>query len=395
MTYLKQFVGLILVTILIAPETYAQLVTGSDSTNRVITTAVPFLTFAPDSRGAAMGDLGVATSPDANSVHWNNGKLAFIEEDFGFSASYVPWLGNIVDDMSVSYLSGFYKIDRIQTAAFTFRYFDLGEIQLTDIQGLPLGNESPSELAFDGTYSRKLSENFGIGLTGRFIFSNLPSNLQGAPDARAGTSVSVDLGVYYTKDLVFSGKNSNISAGAHISNIGQKITYTNEENEDFLPGNLRLGTAFKTSLDPYNSITLAIDANKLLVPSPPVRDGSGNIIPGRGKDPNRNLLGGVFGSFADAPDGFSEEMKEITLSFGTEYWYRDIFAARVGYFLESADKGNRKFLTAGLGFRYQVFGVDFSYIIPRNQNDPLGDTLRVSLLFNFNKPEVSSPGDAR
>ncbi len=395
MTYLKQFVGLFLLTIFIAPETYAQLVTGSDSTNRVITTAVPFLTFAPDSRGAAMGDLGVATSPDANSVHWNNGKLAFIEEDFGFSASYVPWLGNIVDDMSVSYLSGFYKIDRIQTAAFTFRYFDLGEIQLTDIQGLPLGNESPSELAFDGTYSRKLSENFGIGLTGRFIFSNLPSNLQGAPDARAGTSVSVDLGVYYTRDLVFSGKNSNISAGAHISNIGQKITYTNEENEDFLPGNLRLGTAFKTSLDPYNSITLAFDANKLLVPSPPVRDGSGNIIPGRGKDPNRNLLGGVFGSFADAPDGFGEEMKEITLSFGTEYWYRDIFAARVGYFLESADKGNRKFLTAGLGFRYQVFGVDFSYIIPRNQNDPLGDTLRVSLLFNFNKPEVSSPADAR
>ncbi len=392
MTYLFKSLAVLTAFVFASSVANAQLVTGSDSTNRVITTAVPFLSFAPDSRGAAMGDLGVATSPDANSVHWNNGKLAFIEDDLGFSLSYVPWLGNIVDDMSVSYLTFYKKINRIQTIGASFRYFDLGEIQLTDIQGLPQGIESPQELAFDGTYSRKLTENLGIGLTGRFIWSNLAGNVTGAPDAKAGTSVAVDLGVYYTKDLIFSGKNSNISAGAHISNIGQKITYTNEANEDFIPGNLRIGTAFKTNLDPYNSITLGIDANKLLVPSPPVYDADGNVI--RGVDPNtRSLLGGTFGSFGDAPDGFSEEMKEITLSFGAEYWYRDIFSGRIGYFWESEDKGDRKFLTIGLGFRYQVFGVDFSYLIPPEQNDPLGDTLRVSLLFNMNKPEVDVNGN--
>ncbi|MCR9251922.1 MAG: type IX secretion system outer membrane channel protein PorV [bacterium] len=392
MTYLFKSLAVLTAFVFASSVANAQLVTGSDSTNRVITTAVPFLSFAPDSRGAAMGDLGVATSPDANSVHWNNGKLAFIEDDLGFSLSYVPWLGNIVDDMSVSYLTFYKKINRIQTIGVSFRYFDLGEIQLTDIQGLPQGIESPQELAFDGTYSRKLTENLGIGLTGRFIWSNLAGNVTGAPDAKAGTSVAVDLGVYYTKDLIFSGKNSNISAGAHISNIGQKITYTNEANEDFIPGNLRIGTAFKTNLDPYNSITLGIDANKLLVPSPPVYDADGNVI--RGVDPNtRSLLGGTFGSFGDAPDGFSEEMKEITLSFGAEYWYRDIFSGRIGYFWESEDKGDRKFLTIGLGFRYQVFGVDFSYLIPPEQNDPLGDTLRVSLLFNMNKPEVDVNGN--
>ncbi len=392
MTYLFKILAATSALIVITTVAKSQLVTGSDSTNRVITTAVPFLSFAPDSRGAAMGDLGVATSPDANSVHWNNGKLAFIENDLGVSLSYVPWLGNIVDDMSVSYLSGYKKINRIQAVAFSFRYFDLGEIQLTDIQGLPQGIESPQELAFDGTYSRKLTENLGIGVTGRFIWSNLAGNVTGAPDAKAGTSVAVDLGVYYTKDLVFSGKNSNISAGVHLSNIGQKITYTNEDNEDFIPGNFRLGTAFKTNLDPYNSITFAVDANKLMVPSPPVYDANGNVI--RGSDPNaKQLLGGTFGSFGDAPDGFSEELKEVTLSVGAEYWYRDIFAGRIGYFYESEDKGDRKFLTLGLGFRYQVFGVDFSYLIPPEQNDPLGDTLRVTLLFNLDKPDVEVNGN--
>ena len=198
-----------------------------------------------------MGDVGVATSPDANSVHWNNAKLAFIDTDIGGSISYVPWLGKIVDDMAVSYLSFYKKINRIQTIGFTFRYFDLGEIQLTDVRGVPQGIQSPQELAFDGTYSRKLSENFSIGVTGRFIWSNLAGDVNNAPDAQAGTSVAVDLGGYYTKDLVLKGKDANLSVGLHISNIGQKITYTSPENEDFLPANLRLGTAFKTSLDSY------------------------------------------------------------------------------------------------------------------------------------------------
>lgn len=358
-------------------------VNGGTDSERVITTAVPFLLFSPDSRGSAMGDVGVATSPDANSVHWNNAKLAFIDNNTGFALSYTPWLGNIVDDMAVSYLSYYKRLNRIQTIGFNFRYFDLGEIQLTDVQGVPQGIQSPSELAIDGTYSRKLSENFSIGVTGRFIWSNLAGNVTNAPDASAGTSIAVDLGGYYTKDLRLKGREANLSVGLHISNIGQKITYTSAENEDFLPANLRIGTAFNIDLDAYNSLTLGFDANKLLVPSPPVVDASGNVI--RGNDPDRSLLSGTFGSFGDAPDGFSEELQEITLSFGTEYWYRDVFSGRIGYFYENPNKGGRQYFTIGVGFRYQVFGADFSYLVPPERNDPLGNTLRVTLLFNFNK----------
>lgn len=376
-------------------------ISGQDSARNPITVAVPFLGFAPDSRGSAMGDAGVATSPDAYSVHWNNGKLAFIEDDLGFSFSYSPWLGNIVDDMSLNYLTFYKKIDRIQTIGASLRYFDLGEIQLTDGTGEPLGLENPREAALDATYSRKLSENLGIGITGRFIWSNLSGNITGAPDARAGTSVAIDLGVYYTKELLISGMNSELSLGAHISNFGQKITYSNDSNEDYIPGNFRIGTAFKTNIDPYNSITLVFDANKLLVPTPPIYqlDGNGEFVIGpddqpviaKGKDPDRPLLSGTIGSFGDAPGGFSEEIREVTLSIGTEYWYRDVFSVRAGYFYESVSKGNRKYFTAGLGFRYQVFGIDFSYLVPQENNHPLGDTLRLSFVFNMENSNPEEP----
>lgn len=372
-----------------------------------ITVAVPFVSFAPDSRGSALGDAGAATTPDAYSTFWNNGKLAFIENDLGFSFSYSPWLGNIVDDMSLNYLTFYKKIDRIQTIGATLRYFDLGEIHLTDDNGGDLGLENPREAAFDATYSRKLSENFGVGITGRFIWSNLSGNITRAPDAKAGTSVAIDLGVYYTRELLFSGLNSELSLGAHLSNFGQKITYSSESNEDYIPGNLRLGSAFKTSIDPYNSITLIFDVNKLLVPTPPVYeedengnrvvDSNGDYIIARGKNPDRPLLGGTFGSFTDAPgraDGsgvFIEELREVMLSFGAEYWYRNIFAVRAGYFLESESKGNRKYFTAGLGFRYQVFGIDFSYLVPQENNHPLGDTLRLSFVFNMDSKETEEP----
>ena len=371
---------------------------GLGGARNPITVAVPFVGFAPDSRASAMGDAGVATSPDANSVHWNNGKLAFIEDDLGFSFSYSPWLANIVDDMSLNYLSFYKKIDQIQTFGVNMRYFDLGEIQLVDEVGgnpIELGIENPNELAVDATYSRKLSENMGVGLTARFIWSNLAGELTGAPDAKAGTSVAVDLGWYYTKPLVLSGRDSEVSFGAHVSNFGQKITYSTEGNENFIPANLRLGTAFKTNLDEYNTLTIAFDVNKLMVPTPPIyetdedgnpiTDNDGNRIIAEGQDPNRSLLSGTFGSFGDAPNGFSEEVQELMYSFGAEYWYRDIFAARAGYFLEHENKGDRKYLTLGVGFRYQIFGFDFSYLIPQEQNHPLADTLRISILFNLNK----------
>lgn len=366
-----------------------------------ITVAVPFANFAPDSRASAMGDVGVATSPDAYSVHWNNAKLAFIEHDLGFSFSYSPWLGNIVDDMSLNYLTFHKKIDRNQSIGVTMRYFDLGEIQLTDLEGGALGIENPREAAFDATYSRKLSENFSIGGTGRFIWSNLSGNITGAPDVRPGTSLAIDVGVYYTQPLSIQGIDSELALGAHVSNIGQKITYTNENNEDFIPANFRIGGAWKANLDPYNSFTFALDINKLLVPTPPeyltdedgalVRDVNGNLQIVSGENPNRPLISGTFGSFTDAPGGFNEELKELTYSIGAEYGYRDLFSARLGYFLEHEDKGDRKYFTAGLGFRYQVFGLDFSYLIPQEQNHPLGDTLRISLVFRFDKDEETTP----
>lgn len=363
-----------------------------------ITVAVPFLGFAPDSRGAAMGDAGVATSADAYSVHWNNAKLAFIENDFGFSFSYSPWLGNIVDDMSLNYLSFYKKIDRIQTIAVTMRYFDMGEIQLTDLTGLALGLENPREAAFDVTYARILGENLSAGLTLRYVWSNLTGNITGAPSADAGTSIGFDLGLLYRKPLYLGDKESLLSMGAHLSNIGQKISYTTDEFQDFIPGNLRIGTAFTTELDPYNSLTFALDFNKLMVPTPPryARDANGNyqVDPATGKfiiesgrDPDRPFISGTFGSFTDAPGGFREELKEISISTGFEYWYRNVFAVRAGYFYEHVDKGDRKYFTTGLGFRYQVFGVDFSYLIPQQQNHPLGDTLRLSFIFNFDKKE--------
>ena len=361
---------------------------GVNLDRRPITTAVPFLGFAPDSRASAMGDVGVATSPDANSVHWNNAKLAFIDTDMGFSFSYAPWLGNIVDDMSLNYLTFYKRLDPTQTIGFSMRYFDLGEIALRDDNANSLGIENPNELAIDGTYSRKLSENMGIGGSLRFVWSNIASNLQGAPDASAGTSVAVDIGWYYTKPISISGRESELSFGAHISNIGQKLTYTTENAENFIPANLRLGTALNTSIDEFNSFTLAFDVNKLMVPTPPITETneSGEEVIVSGRNPDRPLLSGTFGSFADAPDGFREEMQELMYSVGLEYWYRDIFAARTGYFYEHENKGDRQYLTLGVGFRYQIFGFDFSYLIPSDgQNNPLADTLRISLLFNLDK----------
>ena len=226
-------------------------ITGQQDYNP-ISVAVPFLGFAPDSRGSAMGDAGVATSPDAQSIHWNNAKLAFIDKDMGFSMSYSPWLGNIVDDMSLNYLSFYKKIDPIQSFGASLRYFDLGEIQLTSITGATEGIENPRELAIDATYSRKLLENLSGGLSIRYIWSNLTGNSTGAASANTGKSLAFDLGVYYITPIAVKGLATDLSVGLHFSNIGQKISYTSEEYEDFIPANLRVGAAWKINVDDYN-----------------------------------------------------------------------------------------------------------------------------------------------
>jgi hypothetical protein len=347
---------------------------GQDSTNRVITTAVPFLTITPDARAAGMGDAGVATSADVNSAYWNSAKLVFIDNGLGYgiSGSYTPWLGKIINDMSVFYLSGFYKIGREQAVAASMKYFDLGEIQFKTIDNIDNGRFNPREFAFDVTYSRLLTEQLSIGGALRYIHSNLTgalSSSNGSVDARPGNSVAVDMGIYYTKPFVSS--NNTLSLGATITNLGAKISYSDANNRDFIPTNLRMGGAYTLELDPKNKLTFALDFNKLLVPSPP-------------RDNSTPLLSGIFGSFTDARGGFKEEIREFMTSIGTEYWHNNTFAGRLGYFHEATDKGNRKYLTGGVGFRYQRFGIDVAYLVPTNKREnALAETIRFTLMMNF------------
>lgn len=244
---------------------------GQDVDRRVIITAVPFLNFAPDSRHSGMGDVGVATSPDANSAHWNAGKLAFIEDDMGFSLSYSPWLGRLVPDMSLNYLTGYKRIDNVSAFGLDLRYFNMGDIQLTDTRGNPLGDFSPRDIAIGGTYSRKLSDNLSLGISARFIHSNLSGNLSssGGNESRPGVSIGTDVGVYHTSEIILSDKEANLSWGINLSNIGPKITYNSAEDLDYLPTNLKFGSALQIPMDELNTITLALDLNKMLVPTPP------------------------------------------------------------------------------------------------------------------------------
>ncbi|MEP1955894.1 MAG: type IX secretion system outer membrane channel protein PorV, partial [Algoriphagus sp.] len=339
---------------------YAQnsvIISGQDPDRRVITTAVPFLNFAPDSRHSGMGDVGVALSPDGSAAHWNAGGLAFIEDDMGFSLSYSPWLGKLVNDMSLSYLTGFFRIDEVSAFGFDLRYFNMGDIQLTDGNGQDLGEFNPRDIAIGGTYSRKLSNYLGLGISARFIYSNLSGNISsvGGSEAKAGISVGTDVGLYYSKPIYAGAKDANFSWGINISNIGPKITYNSADDLDYIPTNLKVGTAYSIELDPVNKLTFALDLNKLLVPTPPIyatnedgtleTDENDNLVIAQGKDPNRPLLSGMFGSFADAPGGFSEEMQEIMISFGVEYNYAEKFALRTGYFYENPNKGGRQYFT--------------------------------------------------
>ncbi len=370
--------------------TYAQnpggTVLGQDSSRRVITTAVQFLLISPDARAAGMGDVGAATAADANATHWNPAKLVYAPDDFGISVSFSPWLSNLVNDMSLSYLSAYKKISERQAVAASLRYFDMGSIQFTDQLGNTLQDYRPREFALDGTYSFKLSEKFSMAGTMRFIHSNLAGGISNggpAEDLKPGNTFAVDLSLYYKTPLNFNTMDADLSFGANISNIGAKISYTNPQQRDYIPANLRIGSAFDLKFNQANKLTFALDLNKMLVPTPPILDDDGNVIAGQKYD--RSLLSSVFGSFADAPDGSSEELKEFIIAFGAEYWYNDIIALRAGYYAEAEEKGDRNYFTLGLGLRYQMFGFDFAYLVPNQQNHPLSDTLRFSLLLKLNK----------
>jgi hypothetical protein len=354
-----------------------------DGELNAIQTVVPFLTIAPDSRAGAMGDAGVATSPDVYSMHWNPAKFAFIDGKGGFGLSYSPWLRNLVPDINIAYLSGYYRFDQKQVISGSLVYSSLGNVSFTDDFGSLIRDYKPNEWSFDLGYSRIFTDNLSGGIAFRFIYSNLTGGFpSGETDTKPGTSIAADISLFYKKKLDMLSKDVLLAFGGDISNIGSKMSYSESQTSDFIPINIRVGTAFTVNFDQYNKITLTVDLNKLLVPTPPYYSISNPDSIIAGKDPNVAVPVAIFQSFYDAPGGFKEELHELTYSYGAEYWYNDQFAIRAGYFHENETKGNRKYFTAGAGFRLSGFTIDFSYLMPLVQNHPLARTLRFSLSFD-------------
>lgn len=388
----KSGIIVLLITLLFSPRLFSQ---SSDESN-AIQTVVPFLTIAPDSRAGAMGDAGVATSPDIYSLHWNPAKFAFIDGKGGTGISYSPWLRNLVPDINIATLTGYYRFDKKQVICGSLIYSSLGYIDFTDETGITAMTFRPNEWSFDLGYSRLFSDNFSGGIAFRMIYSNLTGGYTSQGEAtRPGLSVAADISGYYQKDLTLLDKNGMLSFGLNFSNIGSKMSYSDSQTSDFIPMNMRFGTAYSINFDSYNKVTVTIDLNKLLVPTPPVyyeigdTTSTGSVVTTAhseieyGKDPNVGVPVAIFQSFFDAPGGFKEELRELTFSYGVEYWYNNQFAIRGGYFHENETKGNRKYFTAGAGFRLNGFTVDFSYLMPTVQNHPLARTLRFSLSFDI------------
>lgn len=361
---------------------------SQNSDIRVVTTGVPFLSIAPDARAASLGDQGVATSADAFSNHWNPAKFAFAPNEMGAAVSYTPYLSKLVNDIFLADLTFYRAINERSAWAVGLRYFSLGEIVTgetpDEIRNNPLILR-PNEFALDASYALKLSDNFSMAIQAAFLSSDLklPTN---NGDSTAANSVAVGVsGFYESYEIPYSNFSGIWRAGFNISNIGPKLKYEDEGESDFLPTNLKLGGGFDFIFDSYNKLAVTLELNKLLVPSPsvPVTDNDGNLI-GYAQPDDVGVLSGIFKSFGDAPDGFSEELREFTWALGAEFNYDDSFALRAGYFNEHELKGARKFLTLGAGFKYNIIDVDLSYLISATRVvNPLENTLRFSLTFNF------------
>ena len=359
---------------------------GTPCTNTVVS-AVPFLRIISDARSGAMGDAGIAVSADPNAMHFNASKLVFSDQSLGLAATYTPWLRSIgLNDVYLAYLTGFKKINDLQTVGFGLRYFSLGSIQFTDPNGTPLNTGRPNEFELSGAYARKLSEKLSAAVTGKFIYSNLAAgNIVNGEVIEPGIAGAADFSMTYKTPIKVSKGESDLTIGLAITNIGSKITYTNSLFRDFLPANLGLGGAWTINFDTHNSLTFTTDINKMLVPTPCQGLDCDQDKDGRADYKDVSPVSAIFSSWADAPEGLSEEIKEFTYSVGTEYWYDKQFAVRAGYFSEHRQKGNRKFFTVGLGLKYNLFGLNFSYLVPTtSRRNPLDNTLRFSMLFNFN-----------
>ncbi len=360
--------------------------------DRVITTAVPFLTIAADARSAGMGDIGVATSTDAFSQQWNPAKFAFAERKMGIGVSYTPYLESIITDISLLNASFFNKIDDQSAFAIGLRYFTLGEIELRQFANDPGTLAKPNELALDGSYSLKLSPSFSMAVGGRYIRSNLKLPQNGSEDSQAASSFAVDVAGYYrSKEIAYDKFSGRLRAGFNLSNLGGKIVYDEGGQENFLPANLGFGVGFDFILDQDNVIGLTTEFNKLLVPTPKDFNEDG-VIDSADNDEYQQIgfFSGITKSFGDAPDGFSEELKEFTWALGAEYTYQDAFMIRTGYFNESEEKGSRKFFTMGAGFKFKSAQIDLSYLFSTSQvKNPLENTLRFSLTFNLGEEFIN------
>ena len=360
-----------------------------------VNSAVPFLRIIPDARGGGMGDVGIATSVDPNTTFYNASKLAFAKRRLGISLSYAPWLRALgITDIYMAHFTGYFKISKNDVVHTSLKFFSLGDIDFTDAAGNPIGSGHPRELAFDAGYTRKLGKHFALGVAFRYIYSNLASGQNiGSEPIKAGNAFGADLSGTYNLDMTVGKKKmkSNFMAGFAVTNIGTKISYTaNAREKDFIPCNLGLGFGYRLQPSKYHEWGIYLDINKLLVPTPkPGLDSNGTPL-----FKKQSSLKGIFTSLGDAPGGFKEEMREWTMGIGTEYWYDHIFAVRAGYFLEAKDKGNRRFVSAGVGVKYSVFGLDFSYLIPTGgARNPLDNTFRFTLKFDFAKVGGNQPKD--
>lgn len=408
--------------LLIGFSALAQPTSGSGVTDdqlqlNTITTAVPFMSITPDSRAGGMGDAGTALSADANSLYWNTSGLSFAKEKSELAISYTPWLRQLTNDIHLSYLSGYYKVNERHSVGGALRYFSLGEITFTDESGNVIRDDKPSEFEITAGYAFKTSQRTSVGLNGKFAYSNLTGGLTVAGvNTKAGIAGAADISfTFFNDDARIGGLKGTYTFATTINNIGNKIKYSDvgaNSPGDFLPMNLKFGNSFNARFDKFNTLTMSLDIQKLLVPTPAIYDDNGEIMSGKTNDVG--VIGGMIQSFYDAPgtlvlddngdpvqnaDGsyevvknskFLEELSEINIGAGLEYWYNNILAVRAGYFYENKNKGARQYFNFGIGFKYNRFGIDVSYLAALKRNNPLANTLRFTLRITLGQMAGSS-----
>jgi hypothetical protein len=370
------------------PSKRCEIDANGNCTPTTILTGMPFLRISPDARGGAMGDAGIVSEPSAASMHYNPSNIMFAKDNSAMSFNFTPWLQDLgVTDLYLTYLAGYKKLDDLQGIGFNIRYFSLGEIIFTDISGFPTGTGKPREFEVGAAYTRKLGDHLAAGISGKFLYSNLAGGqVVGGQLITNATSFATDISLTYKKPTTIGGYKGSVGFGVNLSNLGSKITYTNNADKDFLPTNLGIGGGMSLELDEFNKLNFALDLNKLMVPSPlsisnPDFDLNKDGIPDWRQ---KSLFEGVLGSFNDAQGGFAEELKEFNFSAGLEYVYDNQFAVRAGYYYENPLKGARRYLTAGAGIKYNVFEFNISYLAPSTiQRSPLDNTLRFGINFNF------------